>query len=253
VRPVVTKDDTWDDPSMSAGVAFVADNRQTEGERQSASLRVAVADDSLLVREGVARILAERGFDVVACARDAEELVAAVRRHEPDVCVVDVRMPPTLTDEGSRAARLIRAEGCTTGVLLVSQVVEATQAIALIGDRADGFGYLLKDRIVEIDDFVDAVRRVALGGSAIDPVVIAQLVGRSRDDDPLAELTPREREVLELMAEGLSNHGIRARLVLSPKTVETHVNSIFWKLGLLPAGEEHRRVCAVLTFLAASP
>jgi DNA-binding NarL/FixJ family response regulator len=247
----MTKDGTWDDSAMSAGVAVAADHRGMEGGWDSAPLHVAIADDSLLIREGIARILRERGFDVVACARDGEELIAGVRRHRPDVCVVDVRMPPTLTDEGGRAARLIRAE-CETGVLLVSQVVEATQALALLEERAEGFGYLLKDRIVEIDDFVDSVRRVARGGTAIDPVVIAQLVGRSRPDDALGELTPREREVLELMAEGLSNQGIAARLFLSPKTVETHVNSLFWKLELVPAGEEHRRVRAVLTFLAAS-
>jgi DNA-binding NarL/FixJ family response regulator len=214
-------------------------------------VRVVIADDSALLREGVARILADRGFEIVAQAADADELMAAVRAETPDVCVVDVRMPPTHTDEGARAAREIRAEQPGVGVLVLSQVVEATHALALFSENAEGFGYLLKDRVTQIDDFVDAVDRVGRGGTAIDPTVIAQLVGRTREDDPLEELTPREREVLGLMAEGLSNHGICSRLVLSPKTVETHVNSIFWKLGLAPAPDDHRRVLAVLAFLRA--
>ena len=214
-------------------------------------MRVVIADDSALLREGVARILTDRGFEIVAQATDADELLAAVRTHEPDVAVVDVRMPPTHTDEGARAAREIRAELPQVGVLVLSQVIEAAHALALFSENAEGFGYLLKDRVTQIDDFVDAVRRVGRGGTAIDPDVIAQLVGRRRDDDPLAELTPREREVLGLMAEGLSNHGICTRLVLSPKTIETHVNSIFWKLGLAPAPDDHRRVLAVLAFLRA--
>ncbi len=214
-------------------------------------MRVVIADDSALLREGVARILTDGGFEVVAQATDADELLEAVRTFEPDVCVVDVRMPPTHTDEGARAAREIRAEQPDVGVLVLSQVIEATHALALFSENAEGFGYLLKDRVTEIDDFLDAVRRVGRGGTAIDPAVIAQLVGRRREDDPLEELTPREREVLGLMAEGLSNHGICTRLVLSPKTVETHVNSIFWKLGLAPAPDDHRRVLAVLAFLRA--
>jgi DNA-binding NarL/FixJ family response regulator len=208
-----------------------------------------IADDSALLREGVARILADDGFDVVSQARDADELLDAVRRLEPDLAIVDIRMPPTQTDEGARAAREIRAEHPGTAVLVLSQVVEAGHALALVSERPEGFGYLLKDRVLEIDDFLESVRRVGRGGSAIDPTVIAQLVGRRRERDPLAELTPREREVLGLMAEGLSNGGICRRLFLSPKTVETHVSAIFGKLGLMPAADDHRRVLAVLAFL----
>jgi DNA-binding NarL/FixJ family response regulator len=213
-------------------------------------MRIVIAEDSVLLREGLARVLAEGGFDVVAQAANAEELKKAVRRFKPDVAVVDVRMPPSQTDEGARAAVEIRAEQPELGVLLLSQVVEATHALALVSERPEGFGYLLKDRVLEIDDFLDAVRRVGKGGTAIDPVVIGQLVGRRRDEEgPLDELTPREREVLELMAQGLSNRGICEKLVVSPKTVETHVNAIFGKLGLLPAQDEHRRVLAVLAYL----
>ena len=213
-------------------------------------MRIVIAEDSVLLREGLARVLAEGGFDVVAQAANAEELKKAVRRFKPDVAVVDVRMPPSQTDEGARAAVEIRAEQPELGVLLLSQVVEATHALALVSERPEGFGYLLKDRVLEIDDFLDAVRRVGRGGTAIDPVVIGQLVGRRRDEEgPLDELTPREREVLELMAQGLSNRGICEKLVVSPKTVETHVNAIFGKLGLLPAQDEHRRVLAVLAYL----
>jgi DNA-binding NarL/FixJ family response regulator len=208
-----------------------------------------IADDSALLREGVARILVDGGFEVVAQCRDAVELLDAVRRHRPDLAVIDVRMPPTHTDEGARAARELRGEFPHLGVLVLSQVVEPTHAVTLISERPEGFGYLLKDRVLEIDDFLDAVRRVGKGGSAIDPEVIAQLFGRRREHDPLGELTPREREVLGLMAEGLSNGGVCRRLFLSPKTVETHVNSIFLKLGLMPAPDDHRRVLAVLAFL----
>jgi DNA-binding NarL/FixJ family response regulator len=212
-------------------------------------VRVVIADDSALLREGVARILTDGGFEVVAQAKDADELVHAVRREEPDVAVVDVRMPPTHTDEGARAAREIRATRPDVGVLVLSQVVEAAHALELFSERAEGFGYLLKDRVLEIDDFLDAVRRVGRGGTAIDPDVIAQLFGRRRDGDPLGQLTAREREVLALMAEGMSNGGISRRLFLSPKTVESHVNGIFLKLGLMPAPDDHRRVLAVLAFL----
>ena len=213
-------------------------------------MRVVIAEDSVLLREGLARVLTEGGFEVAAQAANADELKKAVRRFKPDVSIIDVRMPPTQTDEGARAAVEIRAEQPEVAVLLLSQVVEATHALALVSESAEGFGYLLKDRVLEIDDFLDAVRRVGKGGTAIDPEVIAQLLGRKRDEDgPLDELTRREREVLELMAQGLSNKGICEKLVVSPKTVETHVNSIFWKLNLLPAQDEHRRVLAVLAYL----
>jgi DNA-binding NarL/FixJ family response regulator len=212
-------------------------------------VRVVIADDSALLREGVARILTDGGFEVVAQAKDADELVHAVRREEPDVAVVDVRMPPTHTDEGARAAREIRATRPDVGVLVLSQVVEAAHALELFSERAEGFGYLLKDRVLEIDDFLDAVRRVGRGGTAIDPDVIAQLFGRRRDGDPLGQLTAREREVLALMAEGMSNGGISRRLFLSPKTVESHVKGIFQKLDLAAAPDDHRRVLAVLAFL----
>lgn len=213
-------------------------------------MRVVIAEDSTLFREGLARILTEGGFDVVAQAKDADELLRAIRLEHPEVAVVDVRMPPTHTDEGARAAREIRERHPDVGVLVLSQVVEAAHALDLFSDRPDGFGYLLKDRVLEIDDFLESVRRVGRGGSAIDPEVIAQLFGRRRDDDgPLSDLSPREREVLALMAEGLSNQGICGRLFLSPKTVETHVHAIFSKLRLAPAPDDHRRVLAVLAFL----
>jgi DNA-binding NarL/FixJ family response regulator len=212
-------------------------------------VRVVIADDSVLLREGLVRVVVDGGIDVVAQVGNAEDLLAAVRREQPDVAIVDVRMPPSFTDEGARAARAIRADHPSVGVLVLSQVVEATHALALFSERPDGFGYLLKDRVVEIDDFLDAVRRVGRGGTAIDPEVISQLVGRRRDDGPLTELTPREREVLGLMAEGRSNQGISQKLFLSPRTVETHVNGIFLKLGLMPAPDDHRRVLAVLAFL----
>ncbi len=212
-------------------------------------MRVVIAEDSALLREGLARILAEGGFEVAGQCANAGELRDAVRRRRPDVAVVDVRMPPTHTDEGARAARELREEYPEMGVLLLSQVVEAAHALALFSERPEGFGYLLKDRVLEIDDFLEAVRRVGRGGTAIDPDVIAQLLGRPREDDPLSELTPREREVLALMAEGLSNRGICGRLFLSPKTVEAHVKNIFMKLGLMPAPDDHRRVLAVLAFL----
>jgi len=211
-------------------------------------VRVVIADDSVLLREGLARVLAEGGFEVVAQAANADELRKAVRRYKPDVAIVDVRMPPTHTDEGARAAVEIREQQPEVAVLVLSQVIEAAHAVRLFSERPEGFGYLLKDRALEIDDFLEAVGRVGRGGTAIDPQVIGQLVGR-HTDGPLEELTPREREVLELMAQGLSNRGICEKLVVSPKTVETHVNAIFLKLGLMPAPDEHRRVLAVLAFL----
>jgi DNA-binding NarL/FixJ family response regulator len=214
-------------------------------------MRVVVADDSVLLREGVVRLLMENGFDVVAQAGDAEDLIRKVRAHKPDVAVVDIRMPPTNTDDGLRAALEIRAELPDTGVLVLSQYVEEGYALDLVGESAGGVGYLLKDRVADVERFVDSVRRVADGGSALDPEVVSQLVGRARRDDPLAELTPREREVLELMAEGRSNNAIAEHMVVTERAVEKHVTSIFGKLGLAPAPEDHRRVLAVLAFLRA--
>jgi DNA-binding NarL/FixJ family response regulator len=214
-------------------------------------MRVVVADDSVLLREGVVRLLTENGFEVVGQAGDAEDLIRKVRAHKPDVAVVDIRMPPTNTDDGLRAALEIRAELPDTGVLVLSQYVEEGYALDLVGDSAGGVGYLLKDRVADVDRFVDSVRRVADGGSALDPEVVSQLVGRARRDDPIDELTPREREVLELMAEGRSNNAIAEHMVVTERAVEKHVTSIFGKLGLAPAPEDHRRVLAVLAFLRA--
>jgi DNA-binding NarL/FixJ family response regulator len=215
-------------------------------------VRVVIAEDSVLLREGLARVLAEAGMEVAAQVGDADALHHAVHREKPDVVVVDVRMPPTQTDEGARAARELGEKHPQLGILLLSQVVEAKHALELFGERPEGFGYLLKDRVLEIDEFVASVRRVAAGGTAIDPEVVAQLFGRRRAPDPLEELTPREREVLGLMAEGFSNSGICKKLFLSPKTVETHVHAIFLKLGLPAAPDDHRRVLAVLAFLRQS-
>jgi DNA-binding NarL/FixJ family response regulator len=212
-------------------------------------VRVVIAEDSVLMREGLARLLAESGIEVAAQVGNADALHHAVHRERPDVVVVDVRMPPTQTDEGARAAREIRAKYPDVGVLLLSQVVEAKHALELFSEHPEGFGYLLKDRVLEVDEFLEALRRVARGGTAIDPQVVGQLLGRRRPHSPLDELTPREREVLGLMAEGRSNQAICARLFLSPKTVETHVHSIFSKLDLMSDPDDHRRVLAVLAYL----
>jgi DNA-binding NarL/FixJ family response regulator len=187
----------------------------------------------------------------VGQAGDAEDLIRKVAAHKPDVAVVDVRMPPTNTDDGLRAAHKIRAEYPDTGVLVLSQYVEEGYALELLSDSAEGVGYLLKDRVADIERFTDSVRRVGQGGSALDPEVVAQLLGRKRKEDPLDEITPREREVLELMAEGRSNHAIAEQLVITDRAVEKHVTSIFGKLRLQPAPEDHRRVLAVLTYLRA--
>jgi DNA-binding NarL/FixJ family response regulator len=210
-----------------------------------------VADDAVLIREGVVRILRESGFEVQAQAGTADQLLLHVRSLEPDVAIVDIRMPPTHTNEGLRAAQQIRAEHPGVGVLVLSQYVEPGYALELLKDSAEGVGYLLKERIGNIEDFVAAVRRVASGGSALDPTVVSEIVGRRRRDDPLALLTPREREVLELMAEGRSNQGISERMVITERAVEKHVTSIFGKLQLPAVAADHRRVLAVLTFLRA--
>jgi DNA-binding NarL/FixJ family response regulator len=212
-------------------------------------VRVIVADDSVLLREGVTRVLEEAGFDVVAQAADREELMRKARAHKPDVAIVDIRMPPTHTDEGLQAARTIREELPGTGVLVLSAYVEETYALELLGEDASGVGYLLKDRVSDRDRFAESVQRVAEGGSALDPEVVSQMLGRRRATTPLDELTPREREVLELMAEGRSNQAIADALVISGRAVEKHVTSIFSKLDLPPAPEDHRRVLAVLTFV----
>jgi DNA-binding NarL/FixJ family response regulator len=214
-------------------------------------VRVVVADDSVLLREGVVRLLEEAGFEVVGQAGDGEDLLRKTRAHKPDVAIVDIRMPPTHTDEGVRAARAIREELPGTGVLVLSQYVEQQYAIELLGEDAAGVGYLLKDRVTDLEQFAEAVRRVAEGGSALDPEVVSEMLGRKRSGDPLHELTPREREVLGLMAEGRSNQAIAEALVITERAVEKHVTSIFGKLGLSPAAEDHRRVLAVLTYLNA--
>jgi DNA-binding NarL/FixJ family response regulator len=212
-------------------------------------VRVVVGEDSLLVRAGIVRVLDEAGFDVVAQTGDAQELLRQVSTHRPDVAVVDIRMPPTDTDDGLRAAIEIRRRLPRTGVMVLSQYLEEGYALDLVGDSAEGTGYLLKDRVGDVERFAESVRRVAEGGSALDPEVVAQALGRSRRREPLAQLTEREREVLALMAEGRSNQAIAKKLVVSERAVEKHVTRIFDKLGLMPAAEDHRRVRAVLTFL----
>src|ERR687893_579580 len=216
------------------------------------TIRVVIADDSVLLREGVARLLEEYGFEVAGQAGDAEDLMRKVGAHKPDVAVVDVRMPPTHTDEGLRAAHRIRAEHPDTGVLVLSQYVEEAYALDLLSQSTESTGYLLKDRVADVDSFTDAVRRVANGGSALDPEVVALLLGRRRREDPLEVLSAREREVLGLMAEGRSNSGIAEALVVSERAVEKHVTSIFSNLAPPPAAEAHRRVLAVLAFLRAA-
>jgi DNA-binding NarL/FixJ family response regulator len=214
-------------------------------------MRVVIADDAVLFREGLARVLEGGGIEVAAQAGDAERLLALVRADPPDAVVVDIRMPPTHTREGLDAARRIRAEHKPVGVLVLSQYVEPHHAMQLLEDGTSGVGYLLKDRVADVNEVVDAVRRVAAGGSVIDPEVVAQLVGRQRIRDPIQELSERERQVLALMAEGRSNQAIGEHLFLSPKTVEAHVHSIFTRLNLHVAPDDHRRVLAVLAFLRA--
>jgi len=210
---------------------------------------VAIAEDSVLLREGLARLLDDAGFEVVAQCENADDLLLKVRSYSPDVAIVDIRLPPTHNDEGLRAALEIRSKHPSVGVLVLSQYVELGLALKLLADSAEGVGYLLKDRISDVDEFVGALRRVADGGSALDPIIVSTLVSRQRPDDPLSQLTPREREVLELMASGASNQGIANALVITVRAVEKYVSSIFGKLGLPSTGSESRRVLAVLTFL----
>ena len=212
-------------------------------------MRVVIAEDSVLLREGLARLLEEADFDVVARCENAEELLLGVSSYSPDVAIVDIRLPPTHNDEGLQAALEIRRRYPAMGVLVLSQYVEVGLALTLLAESAEGVGYLLKDRISDVKEFVGAVRRVAEGGSALDPIIVSTLLARQRADDPISRLTPREREVLELMATGSSNQGIADKLVITLRAVEKYVSSIFGKLGLPSTGSESRRVLAVLLYL----
>jgi DNA-binding NarL/FixJ family response regulator len=211
-------------------------------------VRAVIAEDSVLLREGVAGLLRAADFDVEAC-KNADELLLKVRSYSPDVAIVDIRLPPTHSDEGLQAALLIRARYPAVGVLVLSQYLELGLAMKLLAESADGAGYLLKDRISDVAEFIGAVRRVATGGSAIDPIIVSTLLAKHRSDDPMEALTPREREVLVLMAEGRSNQGIADKLVITLRAVEKYVSSIFGKLGLPSAGTDSRRVLAVLLYL----
>jgi len=212
-------------------------------------VRVVIAEDSALLRAGLVRLLEDAGLEVVAQAGDAEDLLRKVRAHKPDVAITDIRMPPSHTDEGLRAALVIRGELPRTGVLVLSQYVDEAYAFELLSGSTEGVGYLLKDRVADVDALLDGVRRVAAGGSALDPEVVTHLLGRRRRDDPLDVLTAREREVLGLMAEGRTNRGIADVLVVTERAVEKHVTAIFSKLGLPASAGDHRRVLAVLTYL----
>ena len=212
-------------------------------------MRVAITEDSVLLREGLARLLKDAGFEVVATCGNAHELMLKMASYELDVAIIDIRLPPDHTDEGLRAALEIRQKYPDVGVLVLSQYVEPGLAMKLLADSAEGAGYLLKDRISDVAEFVAAVKRVAEGGSALDPTIVSTLLSRRRSDDPLNDLTPREREVLELMATGSSNQGIADSLVITVRAVEKYVSSVFAKLGLPSTGSESRRVLAVLLFL----
>jgi DNA-binding NarL/FixJ family response regulator len=212
-------------------------------------MRIVIADDAVLLREGAARLLEEAGHDVVAQAGDADDLLRKVRAHEPDVAVIDVRMPPDNSDDGLRAALTIRSELPDVGILLLSQYVEDRYFNELVSGGAEGVGYLLKDRVTEVERLAEAVERVAAGGSVLDPEVVAQMLGRTREEDPLDSLTSREREVLGLMAEGRTNRSIAEALFLSERAVERHITSIFGKLDLPTTEQDHRRVLAVLAYL----
>jgi DNA-binding NarL/FixJ family response regulator len=225
---------------------------RNRGPEHHDRVRVIIAEDSVLLREGIARLLETSHFEVVAQAGDGDELLRKVAAHKPDVAVIDVRMPPTHTDEGLRAAQRIRAEHPGTAVLVLSAYVDEASALDLLSESTQSTGYLLKDRIADLKTFTDAVQRVADGGSALDPQVVAMLLGRRRREDPLAELTTREREVLALMAEGRSNSAMAGALVVTERAVEKHVTGIFSKLRLPPAAADHRRILAVLAFLRSA-
>ena len=212
-------------------------------------MRAVIAEDAVLLREGLSRLLTEGGFDVVDCVADGESLLRSVERNQPDVCVVDIRMPPTFSDEGVRAALVIRKQWPDVSLLMLSQYVEERYAVDLLAGDSSGIGYLLKDRVADVGDFLEALRRVANGGAALDPEVVTQLLVRSGKKDPLEPLSPREREVLGLMAEGRTNSSIAEALVVTEGAVEKHVTNIFLKLGLPPADQAHRRVLAVLRYL----
>ena len=217
---------------------------------EEGTIRVVVGEDQPLVREGIVRVLEEAGFEVAGVAGDAEDLVRKAGAHKPDVVVTDIQMPPDLTDDGLRAAQKIREKQPDVGVLVLSQFLEDRYALDLVGNRAEGVGYLLKDKVGDLTVFIDSVRRVAHGGSALDPDVVELMVGRQRaGDTPLDDLTPRERDVMGLMAEGRSNQGIAEELIVTVPAVERHITSIFSKLGLHEAPEDHRRVLAVLEYL----
>jgi DNA-binding NarL/FixJ family response regulator/class 3 adenylate cyclase len=237
--------------SKGLGMDAQAERAGVRPPKPRERLRVTIAEDAVLLREGMVRLLREAGFDVVGQSGTADDLMLKVRSYAPDVAIVDIRMPPTQTDEGLRAAREIREKHPDVGVLVLSQHVEPDYALELLAESAEGVGYLLKDRVSDIDEFAAAVRRVAEGGSALDSALVTQLVGRRRKRGPLDDLTTRELEVLELMAEGRSNQAIGERLFITARAVEKHTTSIFRKLGLAPTLEDHRRVLAVLAFLRA--
>lgn len=212
-------------------------------------MRIVIAEDEALLREGLVRLLTDEGWDVVATAGDEQQLVVRARSQEPDLVITDIRMPPTHTDEGMRAVRLLRGERPGLAVLLLSQYVDAEGAIELVSEGAEGVGYLLKQRVMDVEGFTEACRLVASGGSVIDPQIVSSMMGRRRRDDPIGQLTPRQLEVLGLMAEGRSNASIAAHLVVTEKAVARHINAIFHTLGLPPARDDHRRVLAVLRYL----
>lgn len=244
-----TTNTTTDPAENDADPGAGTEEERTTTKEVRAPLRTVIADDSVLLRDGVVRLLGDSGFEVLAAVGDADALLDAVTEHQPDLCIVDVRMPPTHTDEGLRAAIEIRRRDPSIAVLVLSQYVEEHYAGELLAGDVAGVGYLLKDRVIDVEDFLGALHRVAEGGSAVDAEVVSQILGRSRRSTELESLTPREREVLELMAEGLSNGAIAERLVVSAGAVEKHISNVFLKLGLQPEDGANRRVMAVLAFL----